>query len=333
MNYTKQQLEKITDDPKHPDDQNLHEATVENIEKNMEASLFIRSHNLLNVKQQACTSLHLPGITQKVVKNVPTLKPLFQQKETETDWKCSDIEGTNIAKTVPASSITSFQNQTPFRLLAYQKKLNSKQWFENEAPELEKNTDWTGREGKNKSKDSTYVSQDGLGKGCINSTGHPSTERQESAENFPSTPEPSRVSNNIPRVETPFDLLQPESEGSTYKSPGFSFLTSFTTKSPGFNFFDSSTFETEISPDHQTGESCSAGHINPTSPCKNIGDLFGKMDNEDAFAFSFPSCSSAQAFQDGKDDFSFPFVFESSESSSLKGFQSSSQSKKPFSFF
>ncbi|XP_042297268.1 protein SIX6OS1 [Sceloporus undulatus] len=360
MNYTKQQPEKIKDDLKHPEDQNLHEVAVEKNEKNLEASLFIKSHTLLTMKQQARTPLHLPGITQKVVKSIPTLKPLFQQRETETGveekenpagnstvtsmyfnhmeseiQKCSDIEGTNIAKTVQASSITSFQNQTPFRLLSYQKKPNSKQWFENEATEKENNTDWTEKEGGNKSKDSTYVSQDGLGTGCINATGHPSAEGQENAENFPRTPEPSGASNtlNTPRVETTFDLLETESEGSTSKSPGFSFLTGFTGKSPGFNFFDSSTFGTEILPEHQVGESCSAGPINPTYPCKNIGDLFGKMGNEDSFAFSFPPCSSAQAFQDGKDDFSFPFVFESSEPSSLKVFQSSPQSKKPFSFF
>ena len=63
------------------------------------------------------------------------------------------------------------------------------------------------------------------------------------------------------------------------------------------------------------------------------GDLFGKMNTEDSFAFSFPSCSSAQVFQDGKDDFSFPFAFGSSQSASLKDFQSSTQSRKTFSFF
>ncbi|XP_062824668.1 protein SIX6OS1 isoform X2 [Anolis carolinensis] len=362
MNYTKQQLLKITEIQKNLENQKHPEVTAE---KNLEArrdpneSLFIKTHNLLNVKQQTNTSLNLPVISLKLIQNVPTLKSPFPQREKETGvkenrnlagnskvtsmyfnheenekQKCNDIAEINIAKNIQASSITSLQNKSPFRLLAYQKKLSSKQCSENETTEIEKKSDWTGREEGNASKDSTYVFEDRQENDSIISTGHPSTEREESVENFPKTPEPNRRSStvNTPGVEIPFDLLHLESEGSTSKSPAFSFLTGFNSKSLAFNFFETSAFGTENSPDHQPDESCSARNINPTSPEKNI-DLFGKMDTEDSFAFPFQPCSSAQAFQDGKDDFSFPFVFESSEPTSLKGFQSSSQSKKPFSFF
>nr|XP_060610864.1 protein SIX6OS1 [Anolis sagrei ordinatus] len=363
MNYTKQQLAKITEVQKNPESQKHPEVTTE---KNLEArrapneSLFIKTHNLLNMKQQTNTSSNRPVISLKLIQNVPTLRSLFPQREKETGvkenrnlaenskvtsmyfnheenekQKCNDIAETNIAKNTQVSSITRLQNQTPFRLLTYQKKLSSRQCSESETAEIEKKSDWTGREGGNESKDSTNVPEDEEENDSIISNGHPSTEREESAEHFPKTPEPNRHSStvNTPGVEAPFDLLQLESEGSTSKSPAFSFFTGFNSKSPGLNFFESSAFGTENSLDHQPGESCSAGNINPTSPEKNIGDLFGKMDSEDSFAFPFQSCSSAQAFQDGKDDFSFPFVFESSEPTSLKGFQSSSQSKKPFSFF
>lgn len=63
------------------------------------------------------------------------------------------------------------------------------------------------------------------------------------------------------------------------------------------------------------------------------GDFFGKMDNEDSFTFAFPALPSAQVFQDGKEDFNFPFAFGSSEQSTLKGFQSASENRKPFSLF
>nr|XP_032639098.1 protein SIX6OS1-like [Chelonoidis abingdonii] len=140
---------------------------------------------------------------------------------------------------------------------------------------------------------------------------------------FPKTP-PFELSHNLGCA------------GPAPKSPAFSFLMPCTQKSPGFNLFDSSIFGAENSSD-QTDESYSAGNINPISPHKDIGSLFGKSENEDAFTFSFPSESSSHEYGDGKDDFSFPFAFgqdqRSSHSSSLKGFQSSSQNTKPFTLF
>ncbi|NWU93626.1 S6OS1 protein, partial [Upupa epops] len=124
-------------------------------------------------------------------------------------------------------------------------------------------------------------------------------------------------------------------EERTSKSPAFFSLMNFSHKSPGFNLFDSSVFGAENSSD-ETEESYSVGNMNPLSPHKDIGGLFGKSDSEDAFAFPFTS-ESTYSFGDGKDDFSFPFAFgqdqRSSESPSLKDFHSPSQNTKPFTFF
>ncbi|NWT47028.1 S6OS1 protein, partial [Rissa tridactyla] len=125
-------------------------------------------------------------------------------------------------------------------------------------------------------------------------------------------------------------------EEGTSKSPAFFSFMNFSQKSPGFNLFDSSVFGAENSSD-EAEESYSVGNLNPLSPHKDIGNLFGKSESEDAFAFPFPSESTSHAFGDGKDDFSFPFAFgqdqRSSQSPSMKGFHSSLQNTKPFTFF
>ncbi|XP_066480337.1 protein SIX6OS1 [Tiliqua scincoides] len=219
----------------------------------------------------------------------------FSHVENEIQ-KCNETSGSNNGKTIQVSSVPTLQNQAPLRLLNYQKQTNSEQWFEAEATEIvsEKEVECTRREDRNKSKDSISQTPD-------------------FGEKLPSE----------------FRL---QTSGSVSKSPAFPFLMGFTTKSPGFNFFDSPAFGAENSP-CQSIESYSAGNINPASPQKDIGDLFGKVDPEDSFSFSFPSCSSGQAFQDGKDDFSFPFAFGSSQPASLKGFQSTAESRKSFSLF
>ncbi|NWI29359.1 S6OS1 protein, partial [Sula dactylatra] len=109
-------------------------------------------------------------------------------------------------------------------------------------------------------------------------------------------------------------------EEGTSKSPAFFSPMNFSQKSPGFNLFDSSVFGVENSSDEV-----------------KMRSLFGKSEIEDAFAFPFPSESTSHAFGDGKDDFSFPFAFgqdqRSSQSPSVKGFNSSLQNTKPFTFF
>ncbi|NXT12422.1 S6OS1 protein, partial [Prunella fulvescens] len=125
-------------------------------------------------------------------------------------------------------------------------------------------------------------------------------------------------------------------EEGTSKSPAFFSHMSFSQKSPGFNLFDSSLFGGQNSSD-ETEENFSVGNLNPLSPHEDIGNFFGKPDNEDAFAFPFSSESTSHAFGDGKDDISFSFAFgqdqRSSPSPSVKGFHSSTQNTKPFTFF
>ncbi|NXM22597.1 S6OS1 protein, partial [Ploceus nigricollis] len=125
-------------------------------------------------------------------------------------------------------------------------------------------------------------------------------------------------------------------EEGTSKSPAFFSPMNFSQKSPGFNLFGSSLFGAQNSSD-ETEENYSVGNLNPLSPHEDIGSFFGKPENEDAFAFPFPSESTSHAFGDGKDDVSFSFAFgqdqRSSQSPSMKGFHSSTQNTKPFTFF
>uniref|UniRef100_UPI0010A0A498 protein SIX6OS1-like n=1 Tax=Podarcis muralis TaxID=64176 RepID=UPI0010A0A498 len=481
INYFKQQIEKIKEDQHNPEVIEKENAKDLEARKASDESLFKESQHVLKEKRQMYESLQLPSICQKLVQSFSTLKPLFQQTQRGMEerndsighsavtsiyfshvenerQKCNDTIGTNIAKNAQLSSVTSLQNQTPLRLLSYQKQTNNRQWFEAEAAEIGgKKVEYMEREEGNRTEDSAQAFQDGQA-----TTDCHFAEREDDAESYPRTPEPhilpktpasSRVetpleltpskgegsmskspafpflssftakslgfnffdssvlgaetspgqlgerdsagnlnpvslhkegkkteyvereegsrsndsahvfqdgqattdchfaereddavsfprtpeSNILPktpassRMETPLELTPSKSEGSMSKSPAFPFLSSFTAKSPGFNFFDSSVLGAEISPG-QLGESYS-GNLNPISSHKDIGNLFGKMENDDSFAFSFPSCSSTQAFQNGKDDFSFPFAFGSSQAASLKGFQSSSQSRKSFSLF
>ncbi|NXO77851.1 S6OS1 protein, partial [Sitta europaea] len=119
------------------------------------------------------------------------------------------------------------------------------------------------------------------------------------------------------------------------KSPAFFPLTNLFEKSPGFNFFDSSLFGAQNSSD-EAEEYFSVGNLSSLLPHKDIGSFFGKPEKEDAFAFPFPSEPISHAFRDGKDD-SFPFAFgqdqRSSQPPSMKGFHSSIQNTKPFTFF
>uniref|UniRef100_A0A2K6FAL0 Chromosome 14 open reading frame 39 n=1 Tax=Propithecus coquereli TaxID=379532 RepID=A0A2K6FAL0_PROCO len=179
-----------------------------------------------------------------------------------------------------------------------------------------------------------------------------SDEVEEKAGNLSPTPETALFLRTPEAVKTPESLEKLQfpktslfemnrnrnaaSEVQTQKgSPGFSFLMSYTSRSPGLNLFDSSIFDTENSSD-QFNEHYSSENLNPLSSQQEIGNLFEKP-GEDAFTFSFPSVTSTHTFGAGKDDFSFPFSFEQDEnstpSSSLKGFSSSSQNTSQFTFF
>ncbi|XP_038612636.1 protein SIX6OS1 isoform X2 [Tachyglossus aculeatus] len=107
------------------------------------------------------------------------------------------------------------------------------------------------------------------------------------------------------------------------------FLTS-ATQSPGFSFFDSALFTGHSS--NQFDENNSAENFNPGSSQKDIGNLFGKLE-EDAFTFPFATESSAPKFESGKDDFSFSFPFEHDQSSQPCTSTSSPQTTKQLIFF
>ncbi|XP_060549259.1 protein SIX6OS1 isoform X2 [Pantherophis guttatus] len=363
MNYFKEHLDNVTEDQKHTEqmeeDSNVIEEKAKNQErkKGFDESLFKESQHLLNKKEQTYKPFNLSSIFQKLVQSVPTVKPLFQitdrgaEKEEDLaghstvtsmyfnhmenenqvcNQKCDNSE-TNIVET--DSSITNDPKEISNRLLANQKNTLTKQCFNFENTKGKK-ADYKQKE--KKSMDSAVISQDRQTEISTKPEYYSST-RDADAVSTPGliTPEPNVLPKTPDSVEmrTPFELFPPENEGLLAKSPAFSFLAGFTSKSqsPGFNFFDFSAFGTESSLD-QSGESCSAGNINPISPHKGI-DFFGKMDNEDSFTFAFPTLPSAQVFQDGKEDFNFPFAFGSSEQSTLKGFQSASENRKSFSLF
>ncbi|NWR53251.1 S6OS1 protein, partial [Regulus satrapa] len=120
------------------------------------------------------------------------------------------------------------------------------------------------------------------------------------------------------------------------KSPAFFSPMNFCQKSPGSSLFDSSLFGAQNSSD-EAEQNFSVGNLNPLFSHKDIGNFFGKAENEDEFTFPFQLESASHAFGDGKDDVSFSFAFgqdqRSSQSPSLKGFHSSIQSGKPFTLF
>ncbi|XP_026526042.1 protein SIX6OS1 [Notechis scutatus] len=360
MNYLKEHLGNVTEDQKHTEqmeeDSNMIEEKAKNRErkKDFDESLFKESQPLLKKKEQTYKPFNLPSIFQKLVQSVPTVKPQFQitdrgaeKKEDlaghsavtsiyfnhmeNENQKCDNSE-TNIVET--DSPITNDPKEISNRLLANQKNTLTKQCFNIENTKGKK-ADYKQKE--NKSMDSAAISQDRQTENSTKPGYYSSTRDADTAETpglitlepniLPKTPDSGEM-------RTPFELFPPESEGLLVKSPAFSFLAGFASKSqsPGFNLFDFSAFETESSLD-QLGESCSAGNINPISPHKGIGDFFGKMDTEDSFTFAFPTVPSTQVFQDGKEDFNFPFAFGSSEQSTLKGFQSASENRKPFSLF
>ncbi|XP_014822064.1 PREDICTED: protein SIX6OS1 [Calidris pugnax] len=323
--------------------------------------------SFLNEKQQLYKPLHVPCIPRKLVQSVQSIRFSMQRTETGREDKgkpteCSvatssssslaenlsqmiiDTSGTNNPQIAQVPSIASLQNQMQFRLAVPPKQTSSNQQFENEnAVTANQEAKCGDKEAEDEPKDSSYVPQDI--QTCFKSNEDIPDAAEESAEHFlraPETPEFVRTSDSKGKKPQssktpPFDFIHNlGAEEGTSKSPAFFPLMNFSQKSPGFNLFDSSVFGAENSSD-ETEEGYSVGYLNPLSPHKDIGSLFGKSESEDAFAFPFPSESTSHAFGDGKDDFSFSFAFgqdqRSSQSPSVKGFHSSLQNTKPFTFF
>ncbi|XP_054684776.1 protein SIX6OS1 [Grus americana] len=323
--------------------------------------------SLLNEKHQLYKPLHVPCIPRKLVQSVQSIRFSMQRTETGREEKEKPMElsvatsssssleekssqmvidtaGTNNPQITQIPSIASLQNQMEFRLVIPPKQMTSNQQFESEnAVIANQETKCGDKEVEDEPKDSSYIPQDI--QTCFKSnednpgTAEESTEhflRAHEAPEFVATPDSKGKKSQFSKTP-PFDFIHNLGcEEGTSKSPSFFSLMNFSQKSPGFNLFDSSVFGAENSSD-ETDESYSVGNMNTLSPHKDIGSLFGKSEGEDAFAFPFPSESTSHAFGDGKDDFSFPFAFgqdqRSSQSPSVKGFHSSLQNTKPFTFF
>ncbi|KAM9290095.1 LOW QUALITY PROTEIN: protein SIX6OS1 [Cariama cristata] len=299
--------------------------------------------SLLNEKHQLYKPLHVPCIPRKLVQSVQSIRFSVQQTETGREEKEKPMElsvatssSSSLAENSSQMVIGTTETNNP-QVVQVPSTANLEKPNANSAkPEAER-----GDKQADEPKDSLYISQDI--QTCFESNeDNPDTAegRAECLLRAPETPEfvgtPESKGKKTQFSKTPpFDFNNLDCEEGTSKSPAFS-LMNFSQKSPGFNLFDSSVFGAENSSD-EIEESYSVGNLNPLSPHKDIGSLFGKSESEDAFAFPFPSESTSHAFGDGKDDFSFPFAFgqdqRSSQSPSVKGFHSSFQNTKPFTFF
>ncbi|XP_074959186.1 protein SIX6OS1 [Phalacrocorax aristotelis] len=369
INYLKKTFEETTEDQNNSE--MIEGKNHKSLEKPKEFKERIfeerEQPSLLNEKHQLYKPLHVPCIPRKLVQSVQSIRFSMQRTETGGEEKEKPMElsvatsnsssltenssqmvidaaGTNNPQIAQVPSIPSLQNQTQFRLVIAPKQTTSNQQFESENAVIANQEAKCGdKEAEDEPKDSSYIPQDI--QTCFKSNGDNPDTAEESAEHFlraPETPEfvgtPDSKGKKTQFSKTPpFDFIHNLGcEEGTSKSPAFFSLMNFSQKSPGFNLFDSSVFGAENSSD-ETDECYSVGNLNPLSPHKDIGSLFGKSESEDAFAFPFPSESSSHAFGDGKDDFSFPFAFgqdqRSSQSPSVKGFTSSLQNTKPFTFF
>ncbi|KGL98223.1 Protein SIX6OS1, partial [Charadrius vociferus] len=368
INYLKKTFEETTEDQNNS--KMIEGKNQKSLEKPKEFKerIFEDSEHpsLLNEKHQLYKPLHVPCIPRKLVQSVQSIRFSMQRSETGREEKerpmelsvaaisstklaenssqmAIDTAGTNNPQIAQVPSIASLQNQMQFRLVIPPKQMSSNQQFESENAVIANQEGKCDKEAEDEPKDSAYIPQDIHT--CFKSNEDNPDTAEESAEHFlraPETPEfvgtPDSKGKKTQFSKTPpFDFISNLGcEEGTSKSPAFFSLVNFSQKSPGFNLFDSSVFGAENSSD-ETEESYSVGNLNPLSPHKDIGSLFGKSESEDAFAFPFPSESTSHAFGDGKDDFSFPFAFgqdqRSSQSPSVKGFHSSLQNTKPFTFF
>ncbi|KFQ40413.1 Protein SIX6OS1, partial [Mesitornis unicolor] len=369
INYIKKTFEETTEDQNNS--KIIEGKNQKSLEKpkDFKERVFEESKHpsLLNEKHQLYKPLHVPCIPQKLVQSVQSIRFSMPRTETGREEKEKHMElpvatssssslaenssqmvidtvGANNPQTAQVPSIASLQNQMQFRLVIPPMQTTSNQQFESEnAVIANQEAKWDDKEAEDEPKDSSYIPQD-MGTCFKSNEDNPDT-AEERAEHFlraPETPEFVGTSDSKGKKtqfsKTPsFDFIQNLGcEEGTSKSPAFFSLMNFSQKSPGFNLFDSSVFEAE-NPSDETEEGYSVGNLNPLSPQKDIGSLFGKSESEDAFAFPFASELTSHAFGDGKDDFNFPFAFgqdqRSTQSPSVKGFHSSLQNTKPFTFF
>ncbi|XP_068256215.1 protein SIX6OS1 [Nyctibius grandis] len=369
INYLKKTFEETTEDQNNS--KVIEGKNQKSLEKQKEfrERVFEESEHpsLLNEKHQLYKPLHVPCIPRKLVQSVQSIRFSMQRTETGAKKKKKTVElpvatsnssslaenspqmvidtaGTKNPQIAQVPSIASLQNQMQFRMVIPPKHTTSNQQFESENAVIANQEAKCGdKEAEDEPKDSLYIPQD------IHTRFKPNEDNPDTAEEnaehflrapetpeFVGTPDPKGKKTQLPKTP-PFDFIHSlGGEEGTSKSPAFFSLMNYSQKSPGFNLFDSSVFGAENSPDEME-EGYSVGNLNPLSPQKDIGSLFGKSESEDVFAFPFASESTSHAFGDGKDDFSFTFAFgqdqRSSQSPSVKGFHSSLENTKPFTFF
>ncbi|XP_048805609.1 protein SIX6OS1 [Lagopus muta] len=368
INYLKKTFEETTEDQNNSE--MIEGKNQKSLEKPKEFKerIFEESEHpsLSHEKHQLYKQLQLPCIPRKSVQSLQTARFSMQQTETGREEKENPMEQSvaassssshaeNPSQMVTGSAATtnlqvaqvpstaSFQSQTQFRLLRPPKQVTANQQFESEKSVIEDQEAKCDDKEAEEPKDSSYIPQDRHTYFKPNEN-NPDT-AAEGAERFlraPETPEfvgtPESKGKKTQFSKTPpFDFIHNMGcEEAASKSPAFFSLLGISQKSPGFNLFDSSVFGAENSSD-EIDEGYSVGNLNPMSPHKDFGSLFGKSESEDTFAFPFPLESTSHAFGDGKDDFSFPFAFgqdqRSSQSPSVKGFHSSLQNTKPSTFF
>ncbi|XP_075470943.1 protein SIX6OS1 isoform X2 [Ascaphus truei] len=268
-----------------------------------------------------------------------------QNQSMEQDHqKCNDLtidkNRTQVTHLLPT---TSLHNQMQLRLILSQKQTRQ----ELKAAETEHREDEL-KEAPNTSKDSAYASQEILSQSYeameVNVAKEDALSRNFA---FPRTPpsfiprtseiSPSVTSTFARRPELSIVKKGPFPKTSTYelsqdtgeqteRSPSFNFFMASTPKTPRLNIFESSPFSSTNLPDQD--ESYTGLNTNTASPLKDIGNIFGKLEGDDEFAFPFASKPS-QTFDDAKDDFGFTFSFGQDQRTP----QESSQSTMNFTFF
>ncbi|XP_071601394.1 protein SIX6OS1 isoform X2 [Heliangelus exortis] len=319
INYLKKTFEKTTEDQNNSKviegkDQKSLEKPKEFKERVFEES----EQPLLNEKQQLYKPLHVPRVPRKLVQSVQSITFPVQRAETgreenekpvelsvatssssslaeNSSQMALDTEGTNNPQIAQVPSIATLQNQMQFRLVIPPKQMTSNQQFpsNSENAEIANQEDKCGdKEAQDQPKNSSFISQESHT--FKSNEDNPDTE-EESAEHFlraPETPEfAGRLDSKEKKIQLaktpPFDFIQSLGcEEGTSKSPAFLSLMNFSQKSPGFNLFDSAVFGAENSSD-ETEENFSVGNLNPLSPQKDIGSLFGKSEGSEIITVSF----------------------------------------------
>ncbi|XP_075139525.1 protein SIX6OS1 [Leptodactylus fuscus] len=313
-------------------------------------------------KEKRSHMLHLPDLLQKFIRpSRETTLPLYFS-DTETDCRENNGNPQNINASVsnqdpcvekdiqePVINIgskgfmpptTNFQHQGQLRLDPIQKQIYPKLDVKEADVRRKQFT-----EIPDTSKDSGYVSQG-------NSVSYEDMECNTDEVTSPkevfamptipspfTIPDPPSISTSLSNrkcgrkkgkksqniTTSPLDLFSTSKE-QIEASQSLNLFKTSTPKTPNLSSFES--FATVGFADQQEG--FPAQDTSPTSPVKDIGNMFQKMETDNDFAFLFASKSSQSSDED-KDDFNFMLPFGQEERNSME-FECD-QSNTQFSFF